>query len=342
MEIAEEKKVSHAPIKKKVIIALLGVLLSVAGLIYAFHDVKWADLWATTHRIQIVPLLFSIAFYWGGVVVARSFLVQFLMKKFASIGFVRAYRCLGIGFLANNSLPFRMGDLARSLAISKGAKIPFSTVIGGLALERLLDMAMVALVGFAALQVAPLPKQVRLFVTVSGIMLGIGFLILIAIARSSREQNIFGNSQLGQLIWGLWQKFSAGFDALQNFRGVAIVIGLEFLLWTCNLGCMYMRLVAFDLPGNIPNALVLLTLLGAGVALPSAPGYVGVYHAAATFALTSLGIDPVVAAAFGLFSWVVDISTGNIIGATGMAFEGITFADIKRAGELTTDTETDE
>lgn len=319
---------------KKLAIAIFGVLLSAGGLFYAFHGVKFSELWDSTSRIQWIPLLLSILVYWGGVVVARAFLVQYLMRHFGSLKWIRAYRCLGIGFLANNSLPFRMGDLARSAAISKGAQIPFSTVVGGLAVERILDLAMVALIGFAALQVAPLPGEVRTFVTISGIVLGIGFFVLIIVARSSKEKNILGKSKLGRFIWSLWLKFSAGFNALENFRGVGVVIFLGMSVWACVLGSFTLKLNAFGLEGNLSNSLVLATCLGAGVALPSAPGYVGVYHAAAAFAVSSFGVDPVIAAAFGLFSWVIDIICGNIAGMLGMIFEGMTFSDLKRAGEL--------
>jgi hypothetical protein len=70
------------------------------------------------------------------------------------------------------------------------------------------------------------------------------------------------------------------------------------------------------------------------VALPSAPGYVGVYHAAAAFALGILGVDASVAAAFGLFSWAVDIISGDIIGTIGMISEGLTFTDLKKSGQM--------
>ncbi|MBN2527252.1 MAG: flippase-like domain-containing protein [Deltaproteobacteria bacterium] len=323
---------------KKILIGVLGIVLSIGGLLYAFNGVEFSQLVETTSRIRVAPLILSIVAYWAGVVVARALLVKYLLRRMGDLPWIRAYRCLGIGFLANNVLPLRMGDLARSAAMAKAVGIPFSTVVGGVALERMLDMIMVAVVGFLAIQVAPLPEKLdvlRTFITWSGIILGVAFVLLIVIARSKMEKNILGQSRLGQFIWSYWLKFSAGFRALQDFKGVAIVMLLELFLWGCALAHFSWKLAAFDLPSGIDHSMVLLTCLGAAVALPSAPGYVGVYHAAARIAVSQMaGVEDSVAVAFALFSWVIDIICGNLVGMVSMIFEGMKFGDLKRVGDL--------
>ena len=321
---------------RNIVIALLGIVFSVGGLIYAFNGVELSQLLETTSRIRFVPLTLSILAYWAGVVVTRALLVKFLLRRVGHLKVIRAYRCLGIGFLGNNVLPFRMGDLARSATMAKAASIPFSTVVGGAALERLMDMVMVAVIGFLALQVAPLPDAVRSFITWSGVILGTGLIFLIFIARSKMENNILGKSRIAQFVWTLWLKFSAGFQAMQNIRGIAIVLLLELVLWGFNLVSVSFKLSSFGLPGGIDHSLVLLTCLGAAVALPSAPGYVGVYHAAARIAVSRMaGVEDSVAVAFGLYSWVIDMACGNLVGMVGMIFEGIKFGDLKNVGDLT-------
>ncbi|MBN2718753.1 MAG: flippase-like domain-containing protein [Deltaproteobacteria bacterium] len=320
---------------QKMVIAVLGVGFSVGGLLYAFNGVELSQLWETTSRIQFVPLTLSILAYWIGVVVTRAILVKFLLRRVGDLKVIRAYRCLGIGFLGNNVLPFRMGDLARSAALARAASIPFSTVVGGAALERLMDMVMVAIIGFLALLVAPLPSDVRSFIIWSGFVLGIGLIGLIVIARSKMEKNILGNSRIAGFIWSLWLKFSAGFQALENFKGIAIVLLLELVLWGFNLAHISFKLSSFGLPAGIDHSLVLLTCLGAAVALPSAPGYVGVYHAAARIAVSRMaGVEDSIAVAFGLYSWVIDMACGNLIGMVSMIYEGMKFGDLKKAGAL--------
>ncbi len=320
---------------RKIFIAGLGVIFSLGGLIYAFNDVGVSQLLDTVHRIRFWPMVFSIVSYWGVLVVARALLVKYLLRKMGDISWIRAYRCLGIGFLANNILPLRMGDLARSAALAKAVNIPFSTVVGGMALERLLDMVMVAIIGFLALQVAPLPEQVRQFITWSGIILGVGFVVLIIVARTKMERNILGQNRIGKLVWTLWIKFSAGFQALENFRGVAVVLFLGVVIWAVGLANFSLRLYSFGLPAGIDHSLVLLTCLGAAVALPSAPGYLGVYHAAVRIAVVHMaGVDESIAVAFGLYSWVMDFTCGNLAGMLGMIFEGMKLGDLKRVGQL--------
>ena len=174
---------------KKAAMALLGLGLSACGLAYVFRDILFGDAQLASRlseivgsfqtRARILPLLASVAIYWMLLIVLRSILVKHLLSKVASISVSRTYRHICIGFLANNVFPFRAGEMARSAAISKGSGIPFASVVGGLAVERMLDMAMLVLIALGALQVAPLPSSVRNVAIVLGAVLAVGFAVLI-------------------------------------------------------------------------------------------------------------------------------------------------------------------
>lgn len=321
---------------KKTSIVFVGAAISIVGLWFAFHDVNFSKVWESRTRIQWLPLVASIVVYWAGVVVARAFLIKYLLKTQGEVSFARIYRCLCIGFLANNTLPLRIGDVARSGAIAKGSDIPFSTVLGSMALERMLDMAMVALLAFAALQVAPLPGGVRAAATATGIAMGAGLLVLFFLARlkhGTNDSSATGVRRLWNFTWRLWIRFSHGFTALKSVRGVIAVIGLSLLIWGIGLVSIMLRLSSFELQGSLAAALVLFTCMGFAVALPSAPGYVGVFQAATVVALTSLGVDKEIAAAFALFSWIVDIAVGDLAGALSMIIEGTKFSELKGPAE---------
>lgn len=113
-------------------------------------------------------------------------------------------------------------------------------------------------------------------------------------------------------------------------RGIFLAFALVAGLWMFAIVSVMLRLEAFGLPGTIPFAVVLLFSLGLGVALPSAPAYVGVYHAAAVFALELLGVEHSVAAGFGLFSWAIDVSLGCALGGISLVVEGFKLGDLKR------------
>ena len=58
----------------------------------------------------------------------------------------QAFWAYSVGFLANNVLPFRIGEAARVVVLSRRSELPVVEVAAAAGLERLLDMAALALV----------------------------------------------------------------------------------------------------------------------------------------------------------------------------------------------------
>ncbi|MBN2804501.1 MAG: flippase-like domain-containing protein [Deltaproteobacteria bacterium] len=316
---------------RKIIIGTLGIAISLISLFFVFRNIELGKLLKTVNRIEILPMLLSVALYWGGLVTMRTLLVKYILSSKGHIPFYRAYRCIAIGFLANNILPFRIGDVARGAAVSNAGKIKFSTVMGGMALERMLDFLMAALVAFGAIITVPyVPDSIKTTAFWAAAVLSTALLLFIILVRFNHSEKEQKN--LLSLVWNLWVRFSSGFNTLRTFKGVVIILFIGVILWSFGIASITARLASFGLPVSIPSSLLVFACLGFGVALPSAPGYVGVYQIAAVIALTALGVDETIAAAFGLYSWIVDISAGNIAGAIGMVLEGMSLKDLKKAG----------
>ena len=104
--MAEVKTRKRKRPARRLIFSLIGFALSGAALYFVFRgSFNLEKLLSYTGRIQPFYLFWSVALYWGGVAVIRSFLIQHLLR---SVGDVRrgvAYRYICIGFLANNILP---------------------------------------------------------------------------------------------------------------------------------------------------------------------------------------------------------------------------------------------
>jgi len=316
---------------KRTVMAVIGVALSAAGLWYVFRGVSAENLLGMVGRIRVGPLIGSVAAYWCGLVLLRAILVRHLLRSVGPLTVVQAYRYICIGFLANNVLPFRAGDMARAAAISHGTGIRFPSVVGGLALERMLDLVMVAIIGLIAIQVAPLPRSVQLVALISAVVLVLALAAVTLIARRTwSEKEGDGDGRGKTFLWNLWVRFSAGFGALGTARGLLLAAVLAVGLWSMAVVTFLFRLSAFDLAPSLPLVLVVLTSLGFGVAVPSAPGFVGVYHAAVTFALELFGYKHEVAVGFGLFSWIIDIGVGSTLGAIGLSIEGLGLKDLRR------------
>ena len=317
---------------RRFIVPAIGVGLSIAGLAYVYRDFDLGTLATSAARIRLLPLAGTIAAYWLGTVLVRSFLVRHLLKPVGAVGVLGAYRYICIGFLANNVLPFRAGEMARSAAISKGADLPFTSVVGGLALERMLDMGMVAALALVALQFAPLPGAIRnaALGTAGAVALGLVVVVVLARLKWHEADAAAGKGPIRAFLWNNWVRFSAGLKTMANVKSFALALALIVGVWCATLISMAFRLEAFDLTATPALTFTFLACLGFGVAIPSAPGYVGVYHAAAAFALELHGVDHATAAAFAMFSWLLDIGVSSVFGAVCLSIEGLRLGDLRK------------
>lgn len=335
-----EQSPNHSPrdrsaLVKRWLISGLGVALSLAGMWYVFAGLKLDDLLGSLHRIRVMPLVASLALYWVGYIGIRAYLVRHLLRPAGGIRLSKAFKYILVGYLANNVLPLKVGEIARSGGIARTTGIRFSTVLGSLIVERLLDVVLLGLVGLAAIQVAPMPRALQLSALVSAGLFTVAFAFFIVFARKNwEERSSDAGSRTKVLVWNLWVRVMVGLRSLGTAKGAATAILFATVVWALAILSYLLRLVSFDLPPSVGMTLVLVACVGFASILPSTPGYLGVYHAAVVFALTSLGTDKVTAAGFAVFCHLTDVIPGSLLGALALVFEGMSWKDFRRSTKV--------
>jgi uncharacterized protein (TIRG00374 family) len=233
---------------------------------------------------------------------------------------VRYLRMLGytlIGYLANNVLPARLGELVRSHAAGEGEGISRTTVLGTVVVERLVDTVIV--VGLAALAVVVL--SVRGVMT-SAVLLGAAFvaLLVLGLALAMALHRLPGADRVAAFMTR-WPRIVELARRLREGLAVAgrpgtLVGALAFsaVAWTASIGT---ALAAGQAVG-VELTLAQATLMTAGVALvtivPSGPGYVGTFELTAVSILTTFGIDPDSAFALALLVHAMILAVTSIGG----------------------------
>ena len=100
-----------------------------------------------------------------------------------------------------------------------------------------------------------------------------------------------------------------GLAALGNRRAAAAVWGWTLVFWLVAAATNYLLLLAFDLPPSPLIALFLLAVLQGGVAVPSTPGKVGVFHYLCQLALAVFGVPAAVGLSYGLVLHLVVVGS---------------------------------
>ncbi len=207
----------------------------------------------------------------------------------------RAFSYLMVGYLANTVLPLRLGDAARLGLAARRSGLSPSLLLGTLALERILDVLLLAAAGvslglFVAMPAALADGLRVLLAAALGGLLGLGAFSLAATpGRVFAALSRGGRLRRGAAGWAARQAegFQAGLSALRAPADIGRAGGLSLLGWAGIGLATGLWLLAFGLPVPWDGVMLLVVGVNLGAALPSAPAGVGVYHLTVLLVLSS-------------------------------------------------------
>jgi uncharacterized protein (TIRG00374 family) len=304
-------------------IALIPIVLKV-NLRSLAQAIRTANYWI---------LLFALAISWTWLAV-RGLVWRTLLRNKAS--YKQVFFTLCEGYLLNNFLPLRLGELGRAYLLGRKAGLPFMEVLSSIVIERVMDVAftvMVLLIAVPFIVGSTAAFQVALVV---GVLVVVGALVLYLLARN-REWALGWFDRL-TARWPKLQEQGGRFLA-PLFSGLAVLtegwLFLRALLWmTLNwiFGVVqfYLMVLAF-----LPHATLAWAMFGLGAAafagaVPSLPGGIGTYDAALAGALTLVSHAGAASLAVALVAHLLNYVLTGLFGAYAFSTEGETLMGIYR------------
>ena len=129
----------------------LGVAVTIGTIWYAARGIPFDSVLKAIRGANFWTLLFlSAPFYvWSNFV--RALRWRHLIKPVAELERPMLYRATAVGFMVNNLLPLRVGELARSWMLHREGNVSLPAVIGTVALERMLDAVTVLCLALGSL-----------------------------------------------------------------------------------------------------------------------------------------------------------------------------------------------
>ena len=193
------------------------------------------------------------------------------------------YRLTTVGYMGNNILPARSGDVLRAFLLAPIAATRKRTVLGTVVAERLLDAVALALVLAAVVFVfvrdAAIPEgRVVAFAALAALAAGAVLLTTLVWARRT-----------GQLARAreLLRPLAAPSRDLGSRHGGGLLL-LSIAIWTLEATVYLAVARAVNLDFGLGDALYVMALTNLFALIPAAPGYVGTFDAAVIFACQSL------------------------------------------------------
>lgn len=319
----------------------IGILLSLAGLYYAFRNMDLGEFWQYLTQVDvwlvvIAGLIMVLA------VVVRAHRWQYILRPMESVSVRSLFAATMIGYFGNNVLPFRLGEVLRGYAVSKMSKMSSSSALGTIILERILDLGGLLVVIFFFAMFYPLTGWMDWLVY--AMFLGIGGLFAVAIVLSRTSHNWvekirasrLTQNRLGRRLvdWGV--NILNGLTIIRQTRHSLMITLETLILWVFYYFSMYLVVIAVNVELSWIEVGVILIATTLSISIPAAPGYIGTYHAVAVYVMTTLFETPTAEAqAFAVLVHAMTVIPFILIGATYFARHSIHLSDIK-SGETET------
>ena len=323
----------------------LGLVITVAAMWFALRDVDLRLVWVEFSRANLLVLFgISVPSYLL-VVWLRALRWGHLTDAVQPMPRAALFRAVSVGFLANNIFPLRMGEIVRAWYLGRECGVSSAAVFGTVILERVVDAAMVILLALAVLSYSGgdagvwrsgvlwmLPVAGLPFVLLFWLRVAPEQAMAIASALARPLPSRFRERGLGQL-----ERFTQGLGALRSGSHLFWIGFHSLTIWlvasTLPMLAGFLALdVQFDSPYEMLMASwTLLAGVGIAVALPSAPGFFGVYHSACRLVLERFGMAPEMAVALGTLLHGVFWLTLTILGFAVLRARRTRFGDLDRA-----------
>lgn len=285
---------------------IAGACISIVLLWLALHGVDFAGLWQALRGAQYWWLLPAVAVYFEGVWV-RALRWQVLLAPVRRVPARRLFPVIAIGYMANDLLPARLGEVVRVYMLGRREGISKTAALATVMLERVLDgVTMLLFLGLVMLFVPLESWLVRLLGAGAALFAG-ALLVLLLLARASTL--VAGLVEVVAIILPpslrSWPGRLAGafMDGLHALRSPALTLkalGASIAAWTCEALMYYLVALAFALVPPPAAILATTAVANLGTLVPSSPGYVGPFEFLVRRTLEAFGVGAEVALGYAL------------------------------------------
>jgi uncharacterized protein (TIRG00374 family) len=326
---------------------LLGLVISAALLWWALHDIQFGDVWSTLRRSNI-PLFLLSAATATAVVPLRALRWRPILDPVApNLPFGPLWRATAVGVMINNVVPARVGEFTRAYALTRETpRVSLAAAIASIAVDRLFDAMVVLLLALLAMLLPDFPPGARVgelsatrwaLIGLSGLaaLMSLLYAIVFFPAWLIGAYELVARRVAPRLEEPgrvALRAFAEGLSVLRNGRRFAKVFGWALALWLTNALSLWIGFQAVGISASFTAALFLQGVVALGVAVPSAPGFFGVFEVCAIIGLAVYGVPREAAVSWAIGYHVLSFIPITAIGVWYFARMGLHMRDLS-AGE---------
>ncbi|HEX9309327.1 MAG TPA: lysylphosphatidylglycerol synthase transmembrane domain-containing protein [Gemmatimonadaceae bacterium] len=328
--------------------AALGGVLSVALIYWTLHGISASEVGRSLSQAN--PLLFAAAIFCSTAIFAlRAIRWRTILQPVASrVALGPLWRATAIGMMVNNVALARAGEIARAYAVTRETRIPFTTALASLVVDRLFDAIVLLLLAATALLDPALSSSQTLAgrslgsfgIASGGVVLILVFGLYALVFFPSKLLRLFelfarrvspaaearGRRMLGTFVEGL--------SVLRSPGHFAAVLGWTVAHWLLNAIGFWLAFKAVGITAPFSAALFLQAFIALGTAVPALPGFFGIFEYMSVQGLSLYGVSQQQAATWAIGYHLLTFIPITLIGAYYFAQLGVKLRDLQPATDL--------
>lgn len=332
------------PGRRRIVAGLVGAVLAIALLLWALRGVHLGEVLRQIRQADPWPLALGV------VLASLTFVLRLVRWRLLlrdehglPLQAWPLWHATAIGFMANNLLPFRAGELVRVLAATKLSGARFTAAMSSIAVERIFDaLTVVGLLG-AGLLFSDLPAgvvvggvtlaraaQVAGLLSIAALLAAVA-VVAFPLAAERLVRRLLPAGAFAERIVELIEGVRHGLASLRSPGLLAGVVFWSLAHWLLNAAALWVSFFAFGIPVGFGGALVLQGVLAIGVSVQLTPGFVGQFEAAIVAALALYGISNQVASSYAIAYHGATFLPITLAGAWSLARTPVALSDLRGA-----------
>jgi uncharacterized protein (TIRG00374 family) len=242
--------------------AIIGLLIAGLLMWWALHDVAFADVLARVRGLSLLPFLGAVTLTTLGLLPLRVIRWRYMLRLQGEVlPFAPLFHATALGTMANYLLPARAGEFVRAYAARELTGARFSSALGSIALERVVDGLTIVAMMVLALAYGDFtanggtPGIAESIALVAAIFFGGALLAAMWLvfwpkpfrSITDRLMAVFLPVSMANQLVDIRDGIIQGFDSLGSKERSLGVILWSIVLWSTNAAGIWLGLYAFGI-----------------------------------------------------------------------------------------------
>ncbi len=296
----------------------LGIGFTALTLGWLIFSTDWAETWRALQEADYIFVMLALLVNLLSIPL-RTRRWQSLFPASTRPAFGALTSAMLIGQAINTIAPARLGDVVRASLVKTEST---TYVLGTLVLQTVIDLLMVAGIATALLFQIALPPwwQGSGQILILTAFAATGIIIAIIFTRNhilhwlELIEHRWQQFKLSKII-EIAENFLRSFDMISRPIVLFRVLAWSIVIWLFYGMVNYILMATIGTTPSILAAFFLLVVLQLGVAIPSSPGRIGVYHYLCVLTLGVFGVNGAQAVSYAIILHLISVIVPIAIGA---------------------------